>query len=289
MKFHLAQIKNKDIVPCTEVLNGVRKKVLRIVTFPKKQKTVKKLKIDNLANAWHNSSSASGGVEQNATSSGQLDSPDPCQLSPHISPGVRPALGDALKQKQDEADKKIAAFFFYNAISFNAAKSMYYQEMVDAVIDCGAGYQAPSYKKLSTSLLERVKGDINDHFQKLRNEWRDTGCTLLCESLSNQGGKSFLVFSVAGAKGALFLKSVDVSALAKDTHFLFELLESVILEVGIDKVVQVITNSDPSFVYAGRLLMAKYTSLFWSPCTSYCINRMLEEISKLKWVEMVLE
>lgn len=35
--------------------------------------------------------------------------------------------------------------------------------------------------------------------------------------------------------------------------------------------------------------MAKYSSLFWSPCASYCINKMLEDIGKLEWVRTVLE
>ena len=38
MKFHLAQIKNKDIVPCTEVLNDVWDHIQTILSTPKKQK-----------------------------------------------------------------------------------------------------------------------------------------------------------------------------------------------------------------------------------------------------------
>ncbi|MCL7047425.1 hypothetical protein MKW94_012725, partial [Papaver nudicaule] len=35
--------------------------------------------------------------------------------------------------------------------------------------------------------------------------------------------------------------------------------------------------------------MSKYTSLFWSPCASQCIDKMLEDISKQEWVSEVLE
>ncbi|XLR22555.1 hypothetical protein S83_050455 [Arachis hypogaea] len=44
--------------------------------------------------------------------------------------------------------------------------------------------------------------------------------------------------------------------------YLFELLESVVLEIGVENVVQVITDTRASYVYAGRLLMWRYGSLF---------------------------
>ncbi|KAK9276942.1 hypothetical protein L1049_006480 [Liquidambar formosana] len=289
MKFHLAQIKNKDIVPCAEVPNDVRDQIHSILSTPKKQKTSKKPKVDHAANGQQDSSSASGGVHPNHGSSGQHGSTCPSLLFPRPSPSSQPAVDDAQKQKQDDADKKIAVFFFHNSIPFSAAKSMYYQEMVDAVAECGVGYKAPSFEKLRSSLLEKVKGDINVRYKKYKDEWKDTGCTILCDCWSDGRTKSLVVFSVTCPKGTLFLKSVDISGHADDAHYLFELLESVILVVGVENVVQVITDSAASFVYAGRLLMGKYTSLFWTPCASYCIDKMLEDISEQEWVSTVLE
>ncbi|KAJ1416038.1 Ribonuclease H-like superfamily [Sesbania bispinosa] len=73
MKFHLAQIKNKDIVPCTEVPTDVRDHIQCILNTPKKPKTPKKQKADQsaAANGQQNSSSASGGFHHNHGSSGQ--------------------------------------------------------------------------------------------------------------------------------------------------------------------------------------------------------------------------
>ncbi|EOY24462.1 HAT transposon superfamily [Theobroma cacao] len=290
MKFHLAQIKNKDIVPCAEVPDDVRDHIQTILNSPKKQKTPKKPKVDKaVANDQQNSSSASGGLHLNHGSSGQHGSTCPSLLFPRPSPSEQPAVDDGQKQKQEDADKKIAVFFFHNSIPFSAAKSMYYQEMVDAIAKCGVGYKAPSYENLRSTLLEKVKGDIHDCYKKYRDEWKETGCTILCDSWSDGRTKSFVIFSVTCPKGTLFLKSVDVSGHEDDASYLFELLESVVLEVGLENVIQVITDTAASYVYAGRLLMAKYSSLFWSPCASYCINKMLEDISKQEWVGIVLE
>ncbi|XP_077235488.1 uncharacterized protein LOC143877364 isoform X2 [Tasmannia lanceolata] len=289
MKFHLAQIKNKDIVPCTDVPNDVRDLIQSILNAPKKQKTPKKPKIDRIQNGPQNSSSASGRLHPNAGSSGQRGSTCPSLLFPHPSPSAQPNLDDAQRQKHEDADKKIALFFFHNSIPFSASKSVYYQSMVDAVMECGVGYKPPSYERLRSTLLEKVKGEINDTYKKFREEWQDTGCTIFSHSWTDGRSKSLVVFSVTCPKGTLFLKSVDVSSHEENASYLFELLESVVMEVGLENVVQVITDSTASYVYAGRLLLNKYPSLFWSPCASFCIDKMLEDIGKLEWVSTVME
>ncbi|KAJ6962630.1 hypothetical protein NC652_001322 [Populus alba x Populus x berolinensis] len=289
MKFHLAQIKNKDIVPCAEVPDDVRDHIRVILSTPKKQKTPKKLRVDRAAIAQQNSSSASGGAHPNHGSSGQHGSTGPSLLFPHPLPSAQPEVDDDRKKKQDDADKKIGVFFFHNSIPFSASKSIYYQEMVDAIAECGAGYRAPSYEKLRSTLLEKVKDDIHDCYKKYRDEWKETGCTILCDSWSDGRNKSIIVISVTCLKGTLFLKSVDISGHEDDATYLFELLESIVLEVGVENVVQVITDSATSYVCAGKLLMSKYNSLFWSPCASYCIDKMLEDIGKQEWMGMVLE
>lgn len=291
IKFHLAQIRNKDIVPCSEVPADVRDHVQVILSNPKRQRTPKRQKVEQVENGHQNSSSASGGALPNHGSSEQNGSACPSLLFPHSSPSAppEPALEDAQKQKQDDADKKVAAFFFYNSIPFNAAKSTYYQDMVDAIAECGVSFKAPTFEKLRCNLLDKVKGDIHDRYQKIRNEWKETGCTILCNCWSDGRTKSLAAFSVTCPKGTLFLRSIDVSGHVDDAHYLFGLLESAVLEVGIENVVQVMTESDSSYAYAGKLLMDKYPSLFWSPCASYCITKILEDFSKLEWFSMVLE
>ncbi|XP_027360421.1 uncharacterized protein LOC113868754 [Abrus precatorius] len=290
MKFHLAQIKNKDIVPCTEVPTDVREHIQSILSTPKKPKTPKKQKADQAAaNGQQNSSSASGGFHHNHGYSGQNGSACPSLLFPHPSPSAQPLVDDAQKQKHDDADRKLAIFFFHNSIPFSAAKSVYYQEMVNAVAQCGVGYKAPSYEKLRSTLLEKVKTDIHNDYKKYRDEWKETGCTILCDNWSDGRAGSLAVFSVACPKGTWFLKSVDVSGHEDDSTYLFELLESVVLEVGVENVVQVITDTSASYVCAGRLLTGRYSFLFWSPCVAYCIDKMLEDIGRQDWVSTVLE
>ena len=67
--------------------------------------------------------------------SGRNGSTCPSLLFPRPSSSGQPTVGDAQKQKHDDANKRIAVFFFHNSIPFGAAKSMYYQDMVNAIAD----------------------------------------------------------------------------------------------------------------------------------------------------------
>ncbi|KAK6935240.1 hypothetical protein RJ641_035395, partial [Dillenia turbinata] len=129
MKFHLAQIRNKDIVPCAEVPDDLRDNIRSILSTPKRQKTPKKWKIDQLANVVD--------FHPDPGSSGQHGSTCPSLLLPRPSPSLQPPVVDVLKLKQDNADKRIAVFFFHNSIPLSAATSVYHQEMMDAVTECG--------------------------------------------------------------------------------------------------------------------------------------------------------
>ncbi|KAK2997033.1 hypothetical protein RJ639_025079 [Escallonia herrerae] len=97
MKFHLAQIKNKDIVPCAEVPDDVRDHIQSILSTTSKQKAPKRQKVDQVANGQQNSSSISGGAHRNNGSSGQNGSTCPSLLFPHCSPSAQPAVDDILE------------------------------------------------------------------------------------------------------------------------------------------------------------------------------------------------
>ncbi|ONK79969.1 uncharacterized protein A4U43_C01F12370 [Asparagus officinalis] len=159
--------------------------------------------------------------------------------------------------------------------------------MIDAIAECGSGYIAPSYEDLRSTHLEKAKGEVHENFSKrLSDRWKETWVTILSDGRS----KSLLIMlSVASSKGTHLLKSLDISPHIDDVYYLFELLDSVVEEIGVENVVQVITDHLSSFVDVGGLLLKKYPSLFWSPCASYCIEKMLEDISELEWISNVLE
>lgn len=54
-----------------------------------------------------------------------------------------------------------------------------------------------------------------------------------------------------------------------------------VLYVGPENIVHIVTNNTSNYVAAGRLLEAEFPKLYWSPCAVHCINLMLHDIEKL--------
>jgi hypothetical protein len=45
----------------------------------------------------------------------------------------------------------------------------------------------------------------------------------------------------------------------------------------------------PHYVLFGKMLEAKYMTIFWTPCAAHCIDLMLEDINKHEWIKNTLE
>ena len=76
----------------------------------------------------------------------------------------------------------------------------------------------------------------------------------------------------------MFIRFVDASAHIKDATLLCELLDGFIQEIGPHNIVQVIMDNVANYVVAGRLLMMRHLTLFWTPCVAHCIDLMLEDV-----------
>ena len=90
---------------------------------------------------------------------------------------------------------------------------------------------------------------------------------------------SIINFMVYSKGTTMFLKSVDVLNNIKDHKYIYELLKTVIKEVGQENVVQIVTNNWSVFVKAGKLLMKKF-DLYWTSCAAHCIDLIFEDIDK---------
>ena len=40
---------------------------------------------------------------------------------------------------------------------------------------------------------------------------------------------------------------------------------------------------------AGRMLMAMYPTLFWTPCATHCLDLILEDLGKIDWIKDTID
>ncbi|XP_058726517.1 uncharacterized protein LOC131597875 [Vicia villosa] len=77
--------------------------------------------------------------------------------------------------------------------------------------------------------------------------------------------------------GTFFLKSIDVSGISKTSDKDFKMLDHIVEEVGVENVVQIVTDNAANYKVAGQMLMDKRNMLYWTPCAAHCIDLMLED------------
>ena len=98
---------------------------------------------------------------------------------------------------------------------------------------------------------------------------------------------SIINFMVYSKGSTVFLKLADASNNIKDHKYIYKLLKNVIKEVGVDNVVQIVTNNRSMFVKTWKVLMKKF-NLYWTPCVAHCIDLMFEDIGKRPSIRNVI-
>eukprot|EP00253_Pinus_taeda_P006458 PITA_06458 len=178
---------------------------------------------------------------------------------PQTALGSQPSISSILKRtEKEQADKLLAIFLLWSDIPFSIVRNNpFFQPAIDAIATIGPRYRIPSY-------------------HDFRDGWTD------------QKGGTLINFLVSCPKGTMFIKSVDASAQIKDARTLCNLLDVFILEVGVENVVQVITDNATNYVVAGRMLMDRYPTLLWTPCAAHCID-LLEDIGKIPFVKDIVD
>jgi len=84
----------------------------------------------------------------------------------------------------------------------------------------------------------------------------------------------------------MFLKSIDGSGKTKDKDFIAKLMmRGVIMEVGPNNVVQIITDNAVVCKAASMLIELEFPSIYWTPCVVHTLNLTLKNICAVKDME----
>eukprot|EP00253_Pinus_taeda_P032126 PITA_32126 len=111
----------------------------------------------------------------------------------------------------------------------------------------------------------------------------------MSDGWTDRKGTTLLNFLVHCPKGTMFIKSLDASEHIKDAATICELLDGFIREIGVQNVVQVITDNAANYVSAGRMFMERHPTLFWTPCAAHCLDLLLEDMGKLSFIKEAVD
>jgi hypothetical protein len=111
----------------------------------------------------------------------------------------------------------------------------------------------------------------------------------MADGWTNQKRRTLIKFLVYYPKGTVFLKIIDASEASNTTVLLHKLFREVVLFVGPENIVHMVTDNASNYVAACKLLVKEFPSIFWSPCATHCINLILQDVGKLLLVCSVVD
>ncbi|XP_042963296.1 uncharacterized protein LOC122297331 [Carya illinoinensis] len=293
LKYHLAGISG-DVEACRKVPDDIKWQMKEVVNELKNNRQ-KKRKINSKIGSpygdspyddndgdkeGHSHGSKGKGNEENGKSMEALNR----FFAPRTALGSQPTIKSSMCSKEmiGKANMSIANWWYDANIPFNAAQSKFYQPAIDAIAAIGPGFKGPSLHELRGNLLKNSVNEVQNYLLDIKKSWEESGCSLMSDGWTNQKQQPIINFLVYSPKGTIFLKSIDASGLRKDSETLFNIFDEIVQEVGVENIVQFITDNDASYKAAGKKLQQKYGSFFWSPCAARCIDLMLESFSDPK-------
>eukprot|EP01018_Ginkgo_biloba_P036986 Gb_28158 [translate_table: standard] len=175
-------------------------------------------------------------------------------------------------------------FFYANGIPFNVAISPYFRNMIQQALEFGKGYKPPSCEALRTTILQRSKERLTNRLESIKETWKHTGCTIISDGWSNMKHRPLINVLVYSPQGIIFVKIVDAMDHTKTSEFIFKILEEAVLEVGEENVVKIVTDSASNCVGAGKMIMERFKTIYWTPYVAHCIDLLLHDLGKFPWV-----
>ncbi|PON75282.1 HAT, C-terminal dimerization domain containing protein [Trema orientale] len=190
---------------------------------------------------------------------------------------------------KEDVDDIVARFFYADGLNVNVVNSPYFREMTKAIASYGPRYEPPSIDELSDSFLSKEKGRVEKSVALVKESWTHTGCTILCVGrLESMLGCFNVNIFVSSPRGLVFVKAVYIDDTDGADNLFVGVLADVITEVGPGNVLQIISHLEHANLLFGSLILTKFPHLFWSPCTSHSIHRLMDEIAELDWIKSVV-
>ncbi|XP_020675199.2 uncharacterized protein LOC110094332 [Dendrobium catenatum] len=183
------------------------------------------------------------------------------------------------KRKKDDIDN------FFAPRTKPGSQPSLKSKAVDAIAAIGLGYKLPSYHKLRVNLLQDYKEECKLLIDSYRRSWKEIGCTLMADGWTDNRNRTLINFLVYCPRGVAFLKSVDASHITKNVKTLCSLFCKVVEWVGLENIVQLVTDNAANYKKEGELLHEWFGNICWSPCSAHYLNLILRDFGNITHIQ----
>lgn len=200
------------------------------------------------------------------------------------------SMNEALfKERRAQCSPYVARWVYSHGIPFNALDNDEFNQMCEAIGKFGPGYEPPTQYELREKLLSdeyaRTKSLLDDR----EKEKIKLGCTIMTDAWTDMKRRSIMNLCMHCSGGTSFLKSKETSDVSHTSEVIFQLVDSAIEEVGVEHVMQVVTDNASNNMGAKKMLLEKRPKIFWSSCATHIINLMLQGIGNLKRFKTIID
>ncbi|XP_051120054.1 uncharacterized protein LOC127243876 [Andrographis paniculata] len=188
-----------------------------------------------------------------------------------------------------KAKKTIGRYFYESGIDFSSVDLPSFHRMLS--LSSGlVKYEFPTRDELKGWILESAVKEMKEQIKRIRSSWDETGCSVLLDEWTDIRGRNLVNILVECPKGAIYLRSDDISDFIGKKDLMLLFLEEVVAEVGEENVVQIMTSSTTAFMKEiGKELMDRIRPIHWTFSVWRCIELMLEKFCKINFIEKTLE
>ncbi|KAH7421733.1 hypothetical protein KP509_13G073300 [Ceratopteris richardii] len=196
------------------------------------------------------------------------------------------------KQRQKVVDIEIERCILECNLSFNVVRTDAWKRMVKAIAQVGPceNWHGVDYNRLRGPMLVEEKERIEVLLSSIKLDWQVYGCSILSDGWSDMRRRHIINIMISSCLGTYFLRAIDCSKVGTriTRKFIFEHIKFAIQEVGVENVVQVVTDNASNCKRMGELLEREFPTIVWTPCTAHCLDLLFEDIGKLSWLEPIV-
>lgn len=193
----------------------------------------------------------------------------------HISNDVASAYNSD-DEKNEEADRLLASFFFRTGISFLLADSESFKAFVSK-INPSYAKSIPSAKSLSGVLLDQ---NYTSEVTKLNAILESSkNLTLISDGWTNLNGEHIVNYSVkAPGHKPLFKRSANTSGIVQIGRAIAEAICEVLEELGAEKFCCVVTDNAAVMRSAWQKIEGRYPHISANGCAAHGMNLLIKDL-----------